>query len=67
MISASFLYETPSSAAQAVDLLNVDAQVMGGGTWVVPALNHEVRQPKVIIDLRRAGLSRIERDGDAGW
>src|SRR5882757_2752056 len=64
MISASFIYETPSSAAEAADLLNAGAQVMGGGTWVVPALNHGVRQPKVIIDLRRAGLGGIERDGD---
>jgi len=64
MISASFRYETPSSAAEAAGLLNAGAQVMGGGTWVVPALNHGVRQPKVIIDLRRAGLGGIERDGD---
>jgi len=45
----------PTSAAQAAALLDVDAQVMGGGTWVVPGLNHGVRQPKMIIDLREPG------------
>jgi CO/xanthine dehydrogenase FAD-binding subunit len=64
MISASFLYETPSSAAEAAELLNVDAQLMGGGTWVVPTLNRGVRRPKMIIDLRRAGLSGIEQDSE---
>lgn len=64
MMPGSFLYELPSSAVEAAELLRDGVQVMGGGTWVVPALNQGVSQPEMIVDLRRAGLSGIEQDGD---
>jgi CO/xanthine dehydrogenase FAD-binding subunit len=64
MISTSFRYETPTSGQEAAELMNDGAQLMGGGTWVVPSLNNGGHQPKTIIDLRRAGLNGIDLDGD---
>jgi len=64
MISTNFRYATPTSAQEAAELMNDGAQLMGGGTWVVPSLNDGGHQPKTIIDLRRAGLNGIDRHGD---
>ena len=64
MIGASFAYALPTSALEAARLLNADAQLISGGTWVVPALNSGVHHPTTVVDLRRAGLSGIDRDGE---
>lgn len=65
MIPARFSYQAPASVADAVALLGDDAKVIGGGTWVVPALDRGELQPATVVDLRRAGLGSISQDGDS--
>jgi carbon-monoxide dehydrogenase medium subunit len=63
MIPTSIRYELPSSVREATALLNGDAQVLGGGTLVVPALNSGESRPTTVIDLRAAGLNQIVLKG----
>jgi carbon-monoxide dehydrogenase medium subunit len=64
MIPSTFDYEAPTSVAEAVALLREGTQVIGGGTWVVPALNRGDARSAGVVDLRRAGLGGISQDGD---
>jgi aerobic carbon-monoxide dehydrogenase medium subunit len=65
VIPSHFAYEAPGSAEEAVALLaGGQARVLAGGTWVVPELGSGVSAPRVVVDLRRAGLGAIaEREG----
>jgi carbon-monoxide dehydrogenase medium subunit len=65
LIPAKIRYEIPTSAGEAAALLDGRAQLLGGGTLVVPALNRGESRPATVIDLRAAGLDRIERRGTA--
>lgn len=63
MISHPFAYRSPESVAEAVELVSAAparTRVLGGGTWVVPECNRGESSPDVLVDLRRAGLDRIE-------
>jgi aerobic carbon-monoxide dehydrogenase medium subunit len=63
MISHPFAYQSPESVAEAVELVSAAparTRVLGGGTWVVPECNRGESSPDVLVDLRRAGLDRIE-------
>lgn len=65
MITRRFEYHSPHNLDQAVALLDQadgDAEVVGGGTWVVPEMTHGQRTPGHVIDLRQAGISDIEAD-----
>lgn len=65
MISRRFDYHAPHSLDQAVALLdkaNGDAEILGGGTWVVPEMTHGERRPAHVIDLRNAGIGGVEAD-----
>jgi carbon-monoxide dehydrogenase medium subunit len=67
MIPGRFTYASPESIEEAVELLAADppaSRLLGGGTWVVPELNRGESRPRLVVDLRRAGLARIEADGD---
>ena len=60
MIKRRFTYQTPSSVDEAVAAVveaGADGEIVGGGTWVVPEMTHGVRDPRVVIDLRNAGLA----------
>jgi carbon-monoxide dehydrogenase medium subunit len=64
VIPSRFAYEAPRSAEEAVALLDGgDARVLAGGTWVVPELGSGAAAPRVVVDLRRAGLGAIAPDG----
>jgi carbon-monoxide dehydrogenase medium subunit len=63
MISHPFAYRSPETVAEAVELVSAApdrTRVLGGGTWVVPECNRGESSPDVLVDLRRAGLDRIE-------
>ncbi|GAA1135866.1 FAD binding domain-containing protein [Nocardioides aquiterrae] len=63
MIGHPFTYRSPESAAEAVELVSAAparTRVLGGGTWVVPECNRGESAPDLLVDLRRAGLDRIE-------
>lgn len=65
MISRLFDYHAPRGLDQVMALLdkvNGDAEIVGGGTWVVPEMTHGARKPAHVIDLRHAGLADIEAD-----
>ena len=65
MITRRFAYHAPHNIDQAIALLdqaNGDAEILGGGTWVVPEMTHGQRQPAHVIDLRNAGLAGVEAD-----
>jgi carbon-monoxide dehydrogenase medium subunit len=67
MIPGRFSYDVPDSATAVVDVLSRDPQgtvIIGGGTWVIPEMNHARRKPRRVVDLRRAGLSEITSEGD---
>ncbi|MEA2180654.1 MAG: aerobic carbon-monoxide dehydrogenase medium subunit [Solirubrobacteraceae bacterium] len=65
MIASAVVYEAPASAEDATALLaGGDARVLAGGTWVVPELGAGTSTPRVVVDLRRAGLGSISGDGD---
>jgi carbon-monoxide dehydrogenase medium subunit len=62
MIPSRFAYAAPESAEAAVALLAEDpdgGRVLGGGTWVVPELSRGDSRPRLVVDLRRAGLAGI--------
>jgi CO/xanthine dehydrogenase FAD-binding subunit len=47
-------------------LADGDAVVVGGGTMVVPEMTHGRVRPSAVVDLAKAGLAGVARDGD-GW
>jgi aerobic carbon-monoxide dehydrogenase medium subunit len=64
-----FRYATPSTVAEAVDLLvahaAVEPRVLAGGQSLVPLMNFRLAQPSHLIDLRRvADLDGIRVHGD---
>jgi len=62
MIKRRFTYHSPDSLDEALEALaehGSDAEVVGGGTWVVPEMTHGARVPTHVVDLRRAGLSGV--------
>lgn len=67
MIPHRFDYHAPTSVDGVVALLDADSVVLGGGTWVVPALADPHHRVATVIDLRRAGLAGIEDRGDHIW
>jgi carbon-monoxide dehydrogenase medium subunit len=66
MIGARFTYAAPETAEEAVALVATDpdgARIIGGGTWVVPELNRGESTPRLVVDLRRAGLGGVQANG----
>lgn len=67
MIAERFTYAAPRTAEEAVELLAVDparTRVLGGGTWAVPEMNRGESRPRLVVDLRHAGLGGIHADGN---
>jgi aerobic carbon-monoxide dehydrogenase medium subunit len=59
-----FSYHAPTSVDDVVALSTPESVLLGGGTWVVPALGDPRNRVARVIDLRRAGLGGIENGGD---
>ena len=60
-------YFQPASVSDAVALLEQhgpELLVMAGGTVAMPLINEGISLPAMVMGLRRAGLDRIEREGD---
>jgi carbon-monoxide dehydrogenase medium subunit len=67
VIPTTFHYAAPATVDELTALLAEDpagSVVLSGGTWVVPSLNRGDLTPRCLVDLRRAGLSSVERSGD---
>jgi carbon-monoxide dehydrogenase medium subunit len=61
-------YYLPGSLPEALELLKrhgPELLVIAGGTVAMPLVNEGISLPERVMGLRRAGLDRIERDGDA--
>jgi aerobic carbon-monoxide dehydrogenase medium subunit len=66
VIPHAFAYAAPTGVEDAVALLaEPGARVLAGGTWVVPELGAGTSRPRLVVDLRRAGLGAIDADGTA--
>ncbi len=62
MIKRRFAYQAPSTLDEVLAALaehGADAEVVGGGTWVVPEMTHGARMPAHVVDLRNAGLAGV--------
>jgi len=60
-------YLVPRSLPEAIALLErhgSELLVMAGGTVAMPLINEGISLPDRVLSLRRAGLDRIERDGE---
>ncbi|NYG17908.1 CO/xanthine dehydrogenase FAD-binding subunit [Arthrobacter psychrochitiniphilus] len=42
-----------------------ETAIISGGTWVVPEMSHHLRRPKLVIDLKLAGLAGVSAEADA--
>ena len=65
MKPVGFEYVAAHSIEEALDALarDEDAKPIAGGQSLVPALNMRLVRPTLLVDLNRAGLDRIERNG----
>lgn len=61
-----FDYAKPGSVAEAVRLLeaDADAKALAGGQTFIPVLKQRLNRPSRVIDLSGLGLSGIRREGD---
>jgi aerobic carbon-monoxide dehydrogenase medium subunit len=69
VIPAEFDYVAPQSVDEALSALRdggEDAKVLAGGHSLLPLMKVRLAAPSLLVDLRRAGLTGIER-GDGGW
>jgi carbon-monoxide dehydrogenase medium subunit len=67
MIPAAFDYHSPTSVAEAMQLLGSsdDVKVLAGGQSLIPLLKLRLAAPEVIVDLGRIGSLRgIREEGD---
>jgi aerobic carbon-monoxide dehydrogenase medium subunit len=65
MIRDRFVYHSPSSEDEAAELVvehGDQAEVVAGGTWVVPEMTQGRRRPRRVVDLARAGLAGVARE-----
>jgi carbon-monoxide dehydrogenase medium subunit len=62
-----FQYARASSAGEAVAAAQGDFAYLAGGHTLIPAMKARLRAPDTLIDLARAGLSGVSRDGDRLW
>jgi carbon-monoxide dehydrogenase medium subunit len=63
MIPRPFSYTTPTAAEHAVSALGTaegSAHVLSGGTWLVPHMGRGLVRPSAVVDLKNAGMNRIE-------
>ncbi len=69
MIPAAFDYRAPSSVAEALELLNSDAEevkVLAGGQSLIPVLRLRLAAPTLVVDLGHVSdLVGVADDGDA--
>jgi carbon-monoxide dehydrogenase medium subunit len=69
MIPASFKYAAPTSIADAVALLqsDADAKVLAGGHSLLPLMKLRLAEPAVLVDINRIpGLDTIQEDTRLG-
>lgn len=60
MIPASFEYKNTTSVEEAISLLGDDAQILGGGQSLIPALKLRLNAPGTLVDISKiSGLQSI--------
>ena len=66
MIPASFNYKKASSVEEALKMLDEDAQILGGGHSLIPALKLRLNAPGTLVDISKIeSIKNITDDGDA--
>jgi carbon-monoxide dehydrogenase medium subunit len=68
MISREFDFHTPSTVAEAVELLGQEpeAKALAGGMSLVPAMNLGLARPARVVSLNRVdGLDEVKEDADS--
>ena len=55
----------PTDVGDAVSLLQPDAELLAGGTLLMPVVNNEVSPWKELVSARRLGLNEIQVTGDS--
>ncbi|HEV3376982.1 MAG TPA: xanthine dehydrogenase family protein subunit M [Thermoleophilaceae bacterium] len=68
MIPADFEYVAPESVDEAVAALREggeDAKLLAGGHSLLPLMKLRLAAPRLLVDLRRVGLTGIEREDGA--
>ena len=53
MIPSSFEYKSANSVDEALGLLGEDAQILGGGHSLIPALKLRLNAPGTLVDISR--------------
>ena len=61
----AFAVHLPESVDEAVAAMGEGRWLLAGGTSVMPWINNHSVAAEGLVSLRRAGLSGIQRDGDA--
>lgn len=67
MITGEFEYHQPKTIAEAIALLQADAnaKILGGGQSLIPAMRFRLATPETLIDITRLpGLSYVEERGN---
>ena len=64
MIPASFNYKKASSVEEALSMLDDDAQVLGGGHSLIPALKLRLNAPGTLVDISKIAAIKGISDND---
>ena len=64
MIPISFEYKKASSVEDAISMLGDDAQVLGGGHSLIPALKLRLNAPGTLVDISKIDKLKEIRDND---
>ena len=69
MVTSSFEYHSPTSVAEAADLLarhGGGAKLLAGGHSLIPLMKTRLAEPEVLIDLGRIDSMSYIRESDGG-
>ncbi len=64
MIPTSFDYKKASSVEEALGMLGDDAQILGGGHSLIPALKLRLNAPGTLVDISKIDSLKVIRDNE---
>ena len=64
MIPVSFNYKKASSVEEALNMLDADAQILGGGHSLIPALKLRLNAPGTLVDISKIDSIRNIADNE---
>lgn len=65
MIPTSFEYKKANSVDEALSFLGDDAQILGGGHSLIPALKLRLNAPGTLVDISKIDNIKVIRDNDS--